>query len=162
MKPEILGIFDTFKEANEFLKDLAHELNKMGVPILDFCRQRLSLETEACVIRCFFINSHSLLGHRFSNVRYFLECSSSLKEEFNNLVLVRLKPDVKEIKDWREIVKLLAGIKFDETDLQSALQYYKMWVDYDNQNKMTDDLSNYRRVAYECIKECMERRKRDD
>lgn len=46
-------------------------------------------------------------------------------------------------------------------DLQSALQYYKMWVDYDNKNGMTDDLANYRRIAYECIKECLERRKQD-
>lgn len=45
-------------------------------------------------------------------------------------------------------------------NLQSSLQYYKMWVDYDNQNEMDDDLANYRRVAYECIKECLERRKK--
>lgn len=46
-------------------------------------------------------------------------------------------------------------------DLQSALQYYRMWVDYDKRNGMNDDLKNYRYISYECIKECLERRKRD-
>lgn len=49
-----------------------------------------------------------------------------------------------------------------EDDLQSALQYYKMWVDYDNQYQMTDDLSNYRQVAYECIEECLKRREQSE
>lgn len=159
-KPEILYISDTFKETNEFLGDLAHDLNEMGVPILDFCRQRLVLKTESCILYCLSMMSRCFLKHGYSNVKFFVNsCSSFYKEEFEELVLFRLKPDVKEIKDRRELIKLLTGIKFDETDLQSALQYYKMWVDYDNQNEMTDGLSNYRWVAYECIKECLERRK---
>lgn len=163
MKPEILYISDTLKDANEFLGDLAHELNKMGVPILDFCRQRLVLETEACSLYCLSMMSCCSLRHGHSNVKFLVNsCSSFYKEEFEEMVLFRLKPDVKEIKNRREIIKLLAGMKFDETDLQSALQYYKMWVDYDNQNEMDDGLANYRRVAYECIKECLERRKQDD
>lgn len=158
-KSEILYISDTFKEANEFLRDLAYDLNEMGVPILNFCRQRLVLETEEYVLYCLTMKSHDFTGHRFSNVKYLVNCSVFHREEFKELVSFRLKTDVKEIEDWRELIKLLSGMKFDETDLQSALQYYKMWVDYDNQNEMTDDLSNYRRVAYECIKECLERRK---
>lgn len=121
MKPEILFISDTFKEANVFLKDLAYELNEMGVPILDFCRQRLVLETEECVLCCLSMNSHHFLGHRFSNVKYLVNCSVFHREEFKERVSFRLKTDVKEIEDWRELIKLLSGIKFDETDLQSSL-----------------------------------------
>ncbi len=45
-----------------------------------------------------------------------------------------------------------------EDDIRGALQYYKMWVDMDNKAGLKDDLSKYRMAAYECIKECLERR----
>lgn len=162
MKPEILYISDTFKDANEFLGDLAHDLNKMGVSIFDFCRQRLVLETEEYILWCIHMTSHNGFAKRYSNVKYLANCSMIYAKKFQENVAFRLKPDVKEIKDRREIIKLLAGVEFEKQDLQSALQYFKMWVDYDNRNKMTDDLSNYRRVAYECTKECLERMEQNE
>lgn len=161
MKPEILYISDTFKESNEFIRDMAYDLQEMDVLILDFCRQRLVLETEYFKLRCISMNQHNLGAIRTDDIQYFANCSLLHGEEFHEKIGYRLKPEIKQIKNRKEIIKLLAGMKFDNEELQSALQYYKMWVDYDNRNGMNDDLKNYRYIAYECIKECLERRKHD-
>lgn len=38
-------------------------------------------------------------------------------------------------------------------DMINALEYFKMWVE--NDIGIYDDLAKHRRVAYECIKECL-------
>lgn len=113
MKPEILYISDTLKDADKFLGDLAYDLNKMGVPILDFCRQRLVLETEEYILWCIYMTSHNGFAKRYSNVKYIANCSAIYEKKFQENVAFRLKPDVKKIKDRRKIIKLLAGEKND-------------------------------------------------
>lgn len=122
-KPEILCVCDTLKEANEFLRDLAHDLDKMGVPNLVFCRQRLVLETEECVLCCWLMRSHSFQGRRFPNVKYLVNHSMRYEKEFQEKIAFRLKPDVKEIKDRRKIIKLLAGS--DRTEIQEGIQTHE-------------------------------------
>lgn len=116
MKPEILCIFDTCKDANDFLGDLAHDLNEMGVPIFDCCRQRLVLETEEYILWCIHMNSHNSFAKIFSNVKYLVNCSVIYKSKkvFREKVAFRLKTDIKEIKNRRELIKLMAGMQFDE------------------------------------------------
>ena len=38
-------------------------------------------------------------------------------------------------------------------DMINALEYFEMWVE--NDIGIYDDLAKHRRVAYECIKECL-------
>lgn len=110
MKPEILYISDTFKESNEFIRDVAYDLQEMDVLILDFCRQRLVLETEHFKLRCISMNQHNIGAIRTDNIKYYVNCSLFLKEEFHKKIEYRLKPGTKQIKNWREIIKLLAGM----------------------------------------------------
>lgn len=161
MKPEILYISDTFKQANEFLRDLECDLLELDVLIFDFCRQRLVLETEHFKLRCISMNQHDLGAIRTDDIQYYANCSMLYEKEVHKKIGYRLRPGIKQIKNRKEIIKLMAGMKFDNEEFQSALRYYKIWVDCDNRYGMTDDLANHRRIAYECIKECFERRKRD-
>lgn len=110
-KTKILYISGTFKEANGFLADVADELNDDGIPILDFCRQGLILETEYAKLRCVHMNSHDLLATRFKNFEYYMVGVEAVKSEFDEKIAFRLKPDAKEIVGRQELLDVLSGKK---------------------------------------------------
>lgn len=109
MKTEILYISDTLKQANEFLTDLVYDLQEMNVPILDFCRCRLVLETEHGIVRCTRKNPYNLRSVRYKNIDYIAKGCFLSEKDFYELIGYRLKPNVQEIQNRKQIIGLLSG-----------------------------------------------------
>ena len=48
----------------------------------------------------------------------------------------------------------------NEKKIKDAMDYFKMWVDADF--GLSDDLTQYRRTAYEALRECLELRQKSE
>lgn len=47
--------------------------------------------------------------------------------------------------------------EMDKRKLKKALDYFAMWVEHDGEYEIEDELAEYRKTAYEAIKECLEK-----
>lgn len=126
-KKEILYISDTFKQARLFLTDLAYDLKEKEIPILDFDRYRLFLETEYGKIRCICLTQNDLGAIQTNTVQYIANRSMLSEKDFHERIGYRIKQNVQKIQNRNQIIKLLSGEMTGSEDMeQNNLPKIKM------------------------------------
>lgn len=126
-KIEILYISDTFKQAKLFLTDLVYDLKEKEIPILDFDRYRLLLETEYGKIRCICLTQNNFGAVQTNTVQYIANRSMISEKDFQKRIGYRIKQNVQKIQNRNQIIKLLSGEMTGGEDMeQNNLPKIKM------------------------------------
>lgn len=107
-KPTILYVSDSCKVVDEFLSEIIYDLDELNVPILNADRRRFTIETEHYKLRGFPIHSNDSLWLSFEYKTHFLNGTVIYQGLSLEKVLYRLRPNVKEITNRNEILKLLS------------------------------------------------------
>lgn len=100
---EILYVSDTHKQSQDFLRELAEDLDEKGIAF-ECSRKDFSLETKFYRLICQPMNG-ACAGRSRHRVKYYADCT--MREDMNRRIF--LKADAKKIESRKQIIELLSG-----------------------------------------------------